>query len=109
LTLGFIEEIPLWIVILVVFRDTLIIGGVIMLHISMANVRMHPLLISKINTAFQISLAVWILGELGYGLVFTGVKIGLIFLVAVSTILSGGAYIISLFGSEINKSNDGDY
>ena len=108
LTLGFIGEIPLWAVILVVFRDALIIGGVIMLHISMASVKMRPLLISKANTAFQISLAVWILGELGYGFVFPSVKFGLIFLVALSTILSGGAYIMGLFGSEITQSDGGD-
>ena len=106
-TLGHIGQIPLWIVILVVFRDVLIIGGVILLHISLATVRMRPLLISKANTALQIALAVWILAELGYGQIFDGAKLWLIYLVGISTILSGGAYIVTLFRGDMPEPDSG--
>ncbi|MEK9685401.1 MAG: CDP-alcohol phosphatidyltransferase family protein, partial [Rhodospirillaceae bacterium] len=72
--LGTIQQLPLWIVITVVFRDFIIIGGVVLLHISMTSVRMKPLMVSKINTTFQILLVVWTLAELGYGQVLSHVK-----------------------------------
>lgn len=100
-TLGHVSQIPLWLVILVVFRDVIIIGGVILLHISMASVRMKPLLVSKVNTALQIGLALWVLAELGYGQFWGDVKTALIYCVGVSTVISGGAYIVTLFSSDV--------
>jgi cardiolipin synthase len=95
--LGTIQQLPLWIVITVVFRDFIIIGGVVLLHISMTSVSMKPLMVSKFNTAFQILLVVWTLAELGYGPVLSHVKMWLIYMVATFTIISGAAYISSLF------------
>ena len=52
-TMGQADLLPSWLVILVVFRDIVIIGGVVLLHISTDGVRMKPLVVSKINTAAQ--------------------------------------------------------
>jgi len=68
---------------------------------------MRPLLISKANTALQIALAVWILAELGYGQIFDGAKLWLIYLVGISTILSGGAYIVTLFRGDMPEPDSG--
>ncbi len=95
--LGTIQQLPLWLVITVVFRDFIIIGGVVLLHISMTSVRMKPLMVSKFNTAFQILLVVWTLAELGYGHVLSHAKMCLIYMVAIFTLISGAAYILSLF------------
>jgi cardiolipin synthase len=96
ITLGQAGYLPSWLVIMVVFRDLIIVGGVILLHISNDGVRMRPLLISKINTAAQITLVALILANLGVGLaVGPGFISGLIYLVAVTTIASGATYMIS--------------
>ena len=49
-TLGHVNLLPSWLVIMVVFRDLIIVGGVVLLHISTNDVKMKPLLISKLNT-----------------------------------------------------------
>ena len=96
ITLGQAGHLPSWLVIMVVFRDLIIVGGVVLLHISNDGVRMRPLLISKINTAAQIALIALVLAELGVGLSVGENFIGsLIYLVAVTTIASGATYMIS--------------
>ena len=68
LTLGFAGHLPVWLVIAVVSRDVLIIGGVLLSWMLSRPLAMQPLLISKANTCFQILLAGFVLGELGLGL-----------------------------------------
>lgn len=94
-TLGQAEYLPTWLVIMVVFRDLIIVGGVVLLHISTSGVRMRPLLISKINTAAQIALIVLVLAELGFSFDIGGYLEALIYGVGVTTIASGASYIIN--------------
>ena len=94
-TLGQAGYLPTWLVILVVFRDLIIVGGVVLLHISNDGVRMRPLLISKLNTAVQIALVAFVLAELGLGFIAGAYQEVLIYVVAATTIASGGAYIVS--------------
>ena len=94
-TLGQAEHLPTWLVIMVVFRDLIIVGGVVLLHISTDGVRMRPLLISKINTAAQIALVAMVLATLGLGIGFGAYLDILIYLVAATTIASGASYIIN--------------
>ena len=93
-TLGQAEHLPIWLVIMVVFRDLIIVGGVVLLHISTDGVRMQPLLISKVNTAAQIALVALVLAELGLNFDIGGYLDALIYVVAVTTIASGASYII---------------
>jgi len=95
LALGRDAYVPSWIVILVVSRDLIIIGGVVLSHITVQPVRMQPLMISKINTAAQISLVAIILAELGLAAPLGVSSDLLVYLVGATTILSGGAYIFS--------------
>jgi cardiolipin synthase len=106
LTLGYAGYIPSWLVILVVFRDVIIVGGVILLHILAQGVRMKPLIVSKVNTAVQIALIVLILGELGLGGDWPLPRMAMIYLAAVTTLLSGGAYIIQWFRHEAGSQGD---
>lgn len=99
-TLAQVSQIPLWIVILVVFRDVIIVGGVIMLHLTSATVNMKPLAVSKINTATQIFLAVYVLAELGWEFSTGDFRIALVYLVGATTIVSGGAYILNMVRSD---------
>ena len=81
--------------VLVVFRDVLIVGGVIILFLVRLKVQMQPLIISKINTATQIGLAAIVLAELGLQLEIMGLVVVMIYLVGVTTVISGASYMVS--------------
>ena len=66
--MGFQRDLPAWLVILVVSRDVLIVGAVILSLLMGKPLRMRPLFVSKANTAFQIALAGAVLANLGFGL-----------------------------------------
>jgi cardiolipin synthase (CMP-forming) len=94
-TLGLQENLPNWLVLLVVFRDVLIIGGVIILFLVRLEVKMRPLIISKINTAAQIGLAALVLAELGLQLEIHGLVEAMIYFVGATTVISGASYMVS--------------
>ena len=54
--LGSMDLLPLWIVIPVVSRDALIVGGAILIEKLTRDLRMEPILISKANTVLQLLL-----------------------------------------------------
>ena len=56
-TLAGIGVLPDWLAILVVFRDLLIVGGVLVLYVLGQPPRIRPIFVSKLNTALQITLA----------------------------------------------------
>jgi cardiolipin synthase (CMP-forming) len=93
-TLGYEDHIADWLVILIVFRDVLIIGGAILYQTLTQALTMQPLWISKINTVAQIILAALLLGLLGYGIQEDrGIVQALTWFVAASTVASGFAYL----------------
>lgn len=94
-TLGLQGNLPHWLVVLVVFRDLMIVGGVVLLFIVRLEVKMRPLVISKINTSAQIGLAAIVLGQLGFDLDISGITALTIYGVAATTVLSGAGYIAS--------------
>lgn len=104
ITLGQAEHLPTWLVILVVFRDLLIVGGIIVAHTLSRPVRMRPLVISKINTAGQILLAAGILGGLGLDLPIDSLIGPMVYLVAATTAVSGAAYLVS-WGRFVTQGN----
>src|SRR5882724_1371074 len=53
-TLGITAVIPLWIVILVVSRDIMIVGAIILSWVIDRPVQIKPLVVGKLNTAVQI-------------------------------------------------------
>lgn len=57
ISLGFLQHMPAWLVILVASRDVLIVGAVILSWILGKPLKMQPLITSKINTAAQIAFA----------------------------------------------------
>jgi cardiolipin synthase len=65
ITLGVEGHLSSWLVILVVFRDALIVGGALLSQVLDHPLRMRPLFISKVNTVAQIVLAAVALAELG--------------------------------------------
>lgn len=94
-TLGAEGHLAIWLVILVVFRDILIITGLVLLKLhNQAPMRMRPYMISKVNTVAQIALAAVLLAELGQ-VVDVGLATPVLFyLVAATTLVSGGVYLV---------------
>jgi cardiolipin synthase len=92
--LGITGVIPLWIVILVVSRDFMIVGGILLSWLVDRPVAIRPHPISKLNTGVQIFLPCWVLGSLGYGFEADPVLTLVMALVAVLTLLSVGLYLV---------------
>lgn len=57
--MGFIGQLPLWLVVTMVSRDALIICAVLLSTVMAHPVEMKPLYVSKANTDAQIVLAPW--------------------------------------------------
>ena len=103
ITLGQAEHIQAWLVILVVFRDVLIIGGTVLFHTLDRPVEMRPFIISKLNTFMQIFLIVVLLGNLGAGFPDFGALPMLAYLVGFTTVCSGLAYMVRwVFGVRVD-------
>lgn len=94
--------IPLWLVILVVFRDILILGGVILLWGMKKKFQIKPLMISKVNTFFQITIVVAVLAQEAYSLLTLEILAALFSLTALTTFLSAGGYI-KVLGRTLGK------
>ncbi len=95
-TLAAVHEVPDWLAILVVFRDLVIVGGVIVLGLLGAPVAIRPLFVSKVNTTLQILLVALTLFLAGFGARGPAVASGLAALtwaVGISTLASGAAYV----------------
>lgn len=92
-TLAAVHKLPDWLAILVVFRDLVIVGGVLVLTASGQKVPIRPLLISKLNTVLQILLVALTLGMLATGWGWPEVTLALTWAVAASTLASGAAYV----------------
>ena len=92
--LGYMEELPLWLVVAAVSRDALIVGAVLLSTIMGNPVAMKPLYVSKANTAIQIVLAATVLAELAFDTSFGPVRQILILLSGVLTVASAGAYLV---------------
>lgn len=91
--LTVLHQLPLWLVIVVVFRDLLIIGGYVVYTSMYGPVHMRPSWISKFNTFMQIALVVIVLFEQAFDIAYPQVITILAYLVFVTTVASGGHYL----------------
>jgi len=91
--LASIHAAPIWLAILIAFRDLLIVGGVLLDFALGTRVEMAPSIISKINTAAQIVLAAWLLADSAMNFRDPGIAEPLIWLTAATTFASGAAYL----------------
>jgi cardiolipin synthase (CMP-forming) len=105
-TLGINGLIPRWLVILVVSRDIMIIGGIMLSWVMGNPLKIRPLLVSKLNTVAQIVFACAVLGSLGFGLEVPVLTLVLTGLVAALTLLSVAAYVAE-WARHMNKTMAG--
>ena len=75
-----------------VFRDIVIVGGVLLLAVAGQKVAIRPLRISKLNTLLQLLLVGLTLGRAAWGFGAGGDAV-LAWAVAASTLASGAAYV----------------
>src|SRR5262249_21000172 len=93
--LGIIEAVPRWLVILVVSRDIMIVGAVILAWLVDKPMTLKPLLVSKLNTVAQILLAGLVLAAIGFHFDADLAVVVLIALVGILTLLSIAFYVRS--------------
>ena len=93
-TLGIAGTIPRWLVILVVSRDIMIIGAVILSWVIGSPLKVKPLVVSKLNTAAQIVFACVLLGSLGFNVQAPHLVMVLTAVVAGLTLVSITAYLV---------------
>jgi cardiolipin synthase len=92
-TLAAVKVLPDWLAILVVFRDVVIVGGVVVLSLLGQTVMIRPLYVSKLNTVLQILLVALALLLSGFGLAAPTALDAMIWTVAATTLASGAAYV----------------
>ncbi|HVZ15147.1 MAG TPA: CDP-alcohol phosphatidyltransferase family protein [Bauldia sp.] len=93
-TLAIVAAIPVWLTILIVSRDVLIVGAVVLSWMLSAPTGVRPLAISKVNTVAQIILAVAVLGSLGFDFNLGWLQPVLVYAVAVLTVASAAMYLV---------------
>lgn len=94
LALGAVGKIHVWLVVLVVARDLLIVGGVLLSWLLSRPVPIMPIMVSKTNTAAQIALAALALADLGLAWRLDGLVDIMEWVVAALTIASAAAYLV---------------
>ena len=92
-SLGMLQYLPPWLVILVASRDILIVGGMLLAWLIGRPIKVHPLPVSKMNTVLQIALAGLVLAFLAFELKDGWLVVWGSAIVGVFTIASGGAYM----------------
>jgi cardiolipin synthase (CMP-forming) len=94
-TLGIAGQLWAWLVVLVVFRDIMIVGGFLLLQaIATISKPFQPLFISKVNTGVQVALVGYVLARRGVG-ADAGLIDGILGIaVAATTLGSGLTYLV---------------
>lgn len=92
-TLAVAQIIPAWLAILVVARDIMIVGAIIIAWLLDNPMPIAPLRVSKANTFAQIAFAALVLGMLAFGMVEPDVRNAMMIGVAALTLISMGAYL----------------
>jgi cardiolipin synthase (CMP-forming) len=91
--LGITDVLPAWLVILVVSRDIMIVGAVLLSWLVDNPVAIKPVLVSKLNTAAQIVFATLTLGSLALSVNAEPLLTVMMGLVVILTLLSIGFYL----------------
>ena len=94
MALGIWGAIPRWIVILVVSRDIMIVGAVIVSWLFGKPIPMKPLMVSKLNTVAQVSFAALVLASVGFGFNAAPYDLILMGFVTVFTLVSVSLYLV---------------
>ncbi len=93
LALGWLNELPGWLVALVIARDLVIVGGAVAYHLQVERFHAAPLMISKLNTFMQLLLVGAVIVHYGLAPLPAWLLTSGIYLTALTTVWSGAAYV----------------
>lgn len=94
-TLGIQGILPTWLVVLAVSRDLTIIGSVLLTNSMGYEIEIRPQYMSKVNTLFQITLVLMVLGTLAFPIDDSRILTYGVPIVALTTVLSWVGYLWS--------------
>lgn len=94
IVLGILGTIPDWLVIIVVSRDALIVGAVVLSSLMGHPLAAAPIFVSKANTAAQIVLAVFALASLAFDIPMAGLMFVMLVITAGLTLASAASYFV---------------
>lgn len=92
--LGIAGAVPRWLVILVVSRDFMIVGAMIVSWLLDHPMPVKPLMVSKVNTVAQVTFAALVLASLGFGFYARPYDLILMALVTILTLMSISLYLV---------------
>lgn len=93
ITLAAVGRLPAWVAIMIVSRDLMILGAVVISWQLGRPIEVNPLMISKATTLLQLILAAVILSGEAFGLEIGGVVGLLILIVTALTVASASVYL----------------
>jgi len=102
LVLGWLGDLPWWLVSAVILRDVVIVVGAVFYRFLIGEVVYRALLISKLNTVLQILLVMITLALLAGFRLLAPLQPLLVYLVLLTTLSSGVAYVV-LWGRQAAK------
>jgi cardiolipin synthase len=107
-TLAVIGVIPGWLAVIVISRDFIILGGILVLTLMSVNMEIKPSLVSKINTMLQLAtiFVALLLKVGGAEKHFREVFVFVCWLTAIFTVISGGDYLVK--GMKLINRGDAD-
>ncbi len=91
--LAWLDKLPFWLMLAVVSRDVLIVGGYLVYTALAGQVEMRPSVLSKINTAAQIALVAVVLVDLAVAASWPWFTQVLAYTVLATTVTSGLHYV----------------
>ncbi len=92
-TLGVLHVMPTWLVIGVISRDVLIVGGLMLAWQLGRPLAIKPVMVSKANTVAQIGYMVLVLAQLSFGFMAPWFMAAFASVVGVLTLVSGAVYM----------------
>jgi cardiolipin synthase len=107
-TLAVIGIIPGWLAVIVISRDFIILGGILVLTLMSVNMEIKPSYVSKINTMLQLAtiFVALLLKVGGAEKHFREVFVFVCWLTAIFTVISGGDYLVK--GMKLINRGDAD-
>lgn len=94
LVLGWLDQLPVWLVAAVIVRDLVIVTGALLYYFLIETVSMEPTVISKVNTVFQLLLITLVLFSLATLTIPVPVTQTLTYIVFLTTVSSGIGYVV---------------
>ena len=104
MSLALREQIPLWLLVMVMLRDLIIVAGVLVYHLKTRSIQMYPTLVGKVNTLLQVLLIVIVLFNGGVYPVPDMMMSMVILALLISTVLSCIGYVF-LGIEKVNEDN----